>query len=303
MNRASTYLFSLFLSVLLVFSILGTALLTVVDFTITPENAVALTQENSIDQKVYDYLDKLYKDRYYTSGIPAGVYMEAIDNNWLREIIEADINDGFEVLNEHTALERKFKNEELENNIRNFFSNYADSVGAEKDEVYDRKVNAAITNAYSIIESACDVFKVRSLQQHGVISKVAKLYSRTSLFTTVLVSVMLVIALFLMFINRRDTTYVLYWAGISSIIAGIIGAVPSTCLLFTKFYDSFSIKQPQIYTAYTSAMYGFTSAVAAVMVALIVIGVAVLVLYSVVWGFKEQNKELRALQDNKLTDK
>ena len=133
MNRASTYLFSLFLSVLLVFSILGTALLTVVDFTITPENAVALTQENSIDQKVYDYLDKLYKDRYYTSGIPAGVYMEAIDNNWLREIIEADINDGFEVLNEHTALERKFKNEELENNIRNFFSNYADSVGAEKD--------------------------------------------------------------------------------------------------------------------------------------------------------------------------
>ena len=131
----------------------------------------------------------------------------------------------------------------------------------------------------------------------------AKLYSRTSLFTTVLVSVMLVIALFLMFINRRDTSYVLYWAGISSIIAGIIGAVPSTYLLFTKFYDSFSIKQPQIYTAYTSAMYGFTSAVAAVMVALIVIGVAVLVLYSVVWGFKEQNKELRALQDNKLTDK
>ena len=47
----------------------------------------------------------------------------------------------------------------------------------------------------------------------------------------------------------------------------------------------------------------FLMAVAAVMVALIVIGVAVLVLYSVVWGFKEQNKELRALQDNKLTDK
>lgn len=303
MNRASTYLFSLFLSVILVFSILGAAFCAVVNFTVTPENTVELTHENAIDQKVYDYLDNLYKDRYYTSGIPAGIYMDAIDNNWLKEIIEADIKDGFEVLNEHTALEREFKNDELEKNIRNFFSNYADSVGAEKDDIYNRKVDKAVSNAYSIIESACDVYKIKTLQQHGVIAKLAKVYSRCSLMTTLLVSAILVICLLLMFVNRKDTTYVLYWAGVSSIIAGIIGAAPCGYLLLTKFYDSFSIKQPQIYTAYTSAMYSFTYAVTAIMIALIITGIAVMTLYSVVWRFKVQTKELEAIHNNKLNDK
>ncbi|MBO4876530.1 MAG: hypothetical protein J5501_00820 [Ruminococcus sp.] len=303
MNRASTYLFSLFLSVILVFSILGAAFCAVVNFTVTPENTVELTHENAIDQKVYDYLDNLYKDRYYTSGIPAGIYMDAIDNNWLKEIIEADIKDGFEVLNEHTALEREFKNDELEKNIRNFFSNYADSVGAEKDDIYNRKVDKAVSNAYSIIESACDVYKIKTLQQHGVITKLAKVYSRCSLMTTLLVSAILVICLLLMFVNRKDTTYVLYWAGVSSIIAGIIGAAPCGYLLLTKFYDSFSIKQPQIYTAYTSAMYSFTYAVTAIMIALIITGIAVMTLYSVVWRFKVQTKELEAIHNNKLNDK
>ena len=38
-----------------------------------------------VNRIVYDYLDNLYKDRYYTSGIPAGIYMDAIDNNWLKD--------------------------------------------------------------------------------------------------------------------------------------------------------------------------------------------------------------------------
>ena len=300
MNRASTYLFSLFLSVLLVFSILGAALSAVIQVGVTADKATALSQENGLEQKVYDYLEKYYKDRSYTTGIPAEVYMDNIELNWIRELIEGNISDGFELLNAHEPFNKTISNEALERSIRDFFSDYADSVGAKKDEEYEKKVDKAIANAYSAIDSACDVFKIRSLQSHGVLRKLSSVFTRIPLVTVALSSAALVLLLALMAFNHRDTSYVLYWAGLSCIVAGIIGAVPFLYLSATKYFDSFSIKQPQIYTAYTSAMYKMTSAIIATMIAVIAIGIAVLVLYSVVWSFKEQARETQAMKEAKI---
>lgn len=300
MNRASTYLFSLFLSVLLVFSILGASLSGIIQYSVTADMAITLSQENALEQTVYDSLDKYYKDRYYTTGIPAEVYMDNIELNWIRELIESNISDGFELINGHEPFNKTVSNDALESSIRTFFSDYADSVGAKKDAEYEKKVDKAIENAYTVINSTCDVFKIRALQSHGVFSKISSVFTKIPIATMLMVSAALVLILLLMLFNHRDTSYVLYWAGVSAIVAGIIGAVPFTYLMVTKYFDSFSIKQPQIYTAYTSAMYKFTSSAIAAMIAVIAIGIAILVLYSVVWSFKEQTKETQAIKNTKI---
>lgn len=299
MNKASTYLASLFLSVLLVFGILGSAVLTVTHLSINRDKAIELSQENALEQKVYDYLDKYYKDKYNTSGIPAEVYMEAIDVNWLRELIENSINDGFEALEGQSVPKHKLTNNDLEKNIRDFLSDYADKSGVNKDSKYEKQVDKVVENAYDTIQSACDVFKIRSLQQHGVLSKLSRIFSNIPLALAVISSTTLVLILILMLVNRKDTAYVLYWTGISAVIGGIIGIAPCAYLLITKYYNSFSIKQPQIYTAYTSAMYGYTSTVTATMIAVIVIGIAIMILYSVAWGFKQQSNEINAIKKTK----
>ena len=92
--------------------------------------------------------------------------------------------------------------------------------------------------------------------------------------------------LFLIFINRKEKKTVLYWSGISAAIAGAIGMVPSIYLLSTDYFNAFSIKQPQIFAAYTSAMFKLTEAFMAASIAVCAAGITMIVLYAVIGCYK-----------------
>ena len=87
--------------------------------------------------------------------------------------------------------------------------------------------------------------------------------------------------LFLIFVNFREKKTIFYWAGISAVIAGAIGMIPSIYLLSTKYFNAFSIKQPQIFAAFTGAMFKLTEAFMAASIAVCVAGIAMIVLYTV----------------------
>jgi uncharacterized membrane protein (DUF4010 family) len=90
-----------------------------------------------------------------------------------------------------------------------------------------------------------------------------------------------------MFINRKNKVTVMYWSGISILLAGLIGGIPSIYLLTTKYYDSFSIKQPPVFTAFTSVMYKFTEAFTATNIACVVISISLIVTYAVIHDKKK----------------
>ncbi|MGB4093162.1 MAG: hypothetical protein WBK46_14685, partial [Ruminococcus flavefaciens] len=66
----------------------------------------------------------------------------------------------------------------------------------------------------------------------------------------------------------------------------------SLILLVTKFYDSFSIKQPSVFTAYTSAMYKMTEAFMAVCIACVVIGIVLTVVYTITYD-KSKHQDVK----------
>lgn len=117
--------------------------------------------------------------------------------------------------------------------------------------------------------------------------KISKLYKMRPLLTFASTGAVVLLILFLLAINRKDKKVFLYWTGISAIISGVIGTVPSAYLLATKYFNAFSIKQPQVFAAYTGAMYKITEAFMAASIALIVVGISVIVLYAV---FCSKNK-------------
>ena len=57
------------------------------------------------------------------------------------------------------------RNEKLDTVLSNFYSEYADSIGAEKDAKYDEKLSDAKSNAYKIIVEYCDIYKINAMNK------------------------------------------------------------------------------------------------------------------------------------------
>lgn len=288
MKKLSTYLVSLVISVLLVFSIIATVLTVIIRINITSEKSVQLSEDINIYSSIKDELNKYFINQYNTTGIPADVYMNAIDESYIRIVTDTFTNDMFNYLESGEKTDAEIhKNENLEKNIEEFFSDYADNNGYKKDDVYNKKISATIQNAYNIIENYCDVYKYSTLQEHGVLSKVSKIYSRLGTLMGICIGASVILIVLLILVNIKSISFVLYWTGISALIAGIFGTVPSAVLVGMKYFDSFIIKQPQVFKTFTTAMYGLAKAFMAVHIAVLSLGIFFIVIYAVLNRLKK----------------
>jgi len=283
MKKTSTYLPSIILSVLLVFSLMISAAVLLMDLNFTAGKLKNMASENNIDSKIYVEIEKYYKDKFNSSGIPGNVYMDAINDSYLKNCEEIYIEAAFEALNGNGKMNVTVpKNKELENSITDFFFDFAEKNNYQKDEKFEAKLNSAKENAYFTIGSFCDVYKFSTMSGHGVLPKLAKLYSNRMILTVCSIAVTVIIFLMLLVVKRKNKATALYWYGTSCTVAGLLGSIPGIYLVATKFFDSFSIKQAPVFTAFTSFMYKYSGYFIAVHISFIVLGAIFFVVYGLV---------------------
>ncbi len=282
MKNAVSYVFSFIVSILLIFLTLVSLICLTARSYANPENRIKqIVKEQNISHTVYTELEKYYSERYNTTGIPADIYMNAIDEEYLNNLIMNKIGEGFAALNLERYEPLDPRNEKLDTVLSNFYSEYADSIGAEKDAKYDEKLSDAKSNAYKIIVEYCDIYKINAMNKHGILRKLSPVYTKLPMITGISLIVVTVLLLILFIINLKSKLVFLYWTGISAIISGIIGAVPCIWLKATDFFSSFTIKQAQIYTAYTSTMNDITQNFMTASIITASIGAVVVIIYAV----------------------
>ncbi len=282
MKNAVSYVFSFIVSILLIFLTLVSLICLTARSYANPENRIKqIVKEQNISHTVYTELEKYYSERYNTTGIPADIYMNAIDEEYLNNLIMNKIGEGFAALNLERYEPLDPRNEKLDTALSNFYSEYADSIGAEKDAKYDEKLSDAKSNAYKIIVEYCDIYKINAMNKHGILRKLSPVYTKLPMITGISLIVVAVLLLILFIINLKSKLVFLYWTGISAIISGIIGAVPCIWLKATDFFSSFTIKQAQIYTAYTSTMNDITQNFMTASIITASIGAVVVIIYAV----------------------
>lgn len=282
MKNAVSYVFSFIVSILLIFLTLVSLICLTARSYANPENRIKqIVKEQNISHTVYTELEKYYSERYNTTGIPADIYMNAIDEEYLNNLIMNKIGEGFAALNLERYEPLDPRNEKLDTALSNFYSEYADSIGAEKDAKYDEKLSDAKSNAYKIIVEYCDIYKINAMNKHGILRKLSPVYTKLPMITGISLIVVTVLLLILFIINLKSKLVFLYWTGISAIISGIIGAVPCIWLKATDFFSSFTIKQAQIYTAYTSTMNDITQNFMTASIITASIGAVVVIIYAV----------------------
>lgn len=258
MKKPAAYIGSFIISILLVFTLIGSFAAITVN-SVKADKLIAAADENELVSMVRNELERYFNERKNTTGITADIYMDNIDEEYLSEIIQFKINSGFSTLNGNLGSEFDISNTELENSISDFFSEYAESIGYEKDNNYDVKLINAQKSAYTIIDEYCDVYKFGAMERHGILKKAALLYQKLPLIIVLCIIASAALAIILFVINIKEIKELAYWIGTSAVVAGAMGAVPCIYLLATDYFSAFTIKQPQIFTAYTTLMKDITT--------------------------------------------
>ncbi|MDE7099209.1 MAG: hypothetical protein K2O60_08700 [Ruminococcus sp.] len=264
MKSIGSYIGSFILSVLLIFALIASLAVTVVSVFAKPDNIVSLMEQKNINGIVYSELEKYFTSRQNDTGIPANVYMTAIDDELIDYVMYMEINDGFSCLRNGTQAETELyssfvrKDNSVDKALSDFYSDYAESIGYEKDAKYDEKLSEAQKNAEKVIADYCDVFKFDAMISHGIMKKLSPFYNKLPTVQLVVYGATVMLMLLMILVNIKSTSATLYWIGICSLISGIICAIPCIYLKATDYFSSFTIKQPQIYTAYTSVMISAT---------------------------------------------
>lgn len=297
MKNIGSYIGSFILSVILVFSLLLTLIMTIITSFANPDRLYDITKEKNLSNVVCTQLEKYYSQRYNATGIPTDVYMNAISEDYINNVIQTEINNAFYILINEEQTDSVI-NATLETAISDFYSDYADSIGAEKDAKYDEKLSTAKANSYKVIAEYCDVYKFDSMQKSGILAKISPFFVKIPTVALIVYGSVGVLILLLMLVNLNSIKTTLYWSGVSAVISAVIGAVPCLYLRFTDFFSAFTIKQAQIYAAYTgllnSALNGFLYAVA--------VDFAVGVICLLIYGVLVKNKKYIKNQENDLTN-
>ncbi|MBR3760861.1 MAG: hypothetical protein IKK47_07755 [Ruminococcus sp.] len=282
MKKLSAYIASLIISIFLVMLMICSTGIIIIDINVNAKRTITLSEKKNIAAKTSEQINRKFRDLSGASGIPAETYTSNLDEEYLQSVINAYINEGYNALKSDEKFSVEIpENAEMNKAIEDFFNKAADETGYEKNDDFYKKLENTKENAYKVIGDECDIYKFSALEKHGVLRPASKVYKMRPLLTFASIGGTVLMILFLIFVNFREKKTIFYWAGISAVIAGAIGMIPSIYLLSTKYFNAFSIKQPQIFAAFTGAMFKLTEAFMAASIAVCVAGIAMIVLYTV----------------------
>ena len=164
----------LILSILLVFSLLGTVGCAVgISVLHSPSQLIAQMHKQNAGQKVYDSLQTRFTTDYNTTAVPANVYMDAISVDWLEQCMEQKLTALYGADSDLLDFSA------LESSITDYFEKYAEENHYVKDDTYNEKLQETIDNGEKIISDATDLLRKDTLQKAGYLSKLEKLRTLT----------------------------------------------------------------------------------------------------------------------------
>jgi len=281
MKNAKTYIPCVLLAIILVFAVLGTGICIIADkIILNPDTCTSIIDEKELDSKVKSILDRTFKNKYNSTGIPAEVYTDVISEQWINDSLKTNIVSGFNYLNGSSdKFEMSPDFTSLDESITNFFSSYADENGYVKDSSYNDKLQKEINTAHSIIMNYTDIFKLNTLNEHGVLSQAKRYIGYLDKITYICIGVDIFCIIFLLILCIKNIREIFYWVGSSLMISSVIGLIPCVYLTSTDYFNSFVIKQEQIFTAFTSYMYSIVDSVTALEISVLAVGFLMIVIY------------------------
>ncbi|HAJ98337.1 MAG TPA: hypothetical protein DCO72_11455 [Ruminococcus sp.] len=251
MKRIPHYFLNVLFTLFLVFSLICTEMTLLVQRSALNVNMFhVVVQQEGLTDKAYDKLETYFKTRANSTGIPEAVFLRVVDKEMIYNGIMESVTQSFEYLNGNTS-EYQFTMDftEMEQSVTEFFEEYADVNGYQKDDIYQEKLTAVIEESEKEILFVVDNFKFTMLYEKGWLAKLRQVVGYLNVAVTVCLAVTIVLAVIIVFLNKKKMINIPYWLGLSAFTAGVLVSVPCFWVTHTNYFSGFVVTDPQIFSA------------------------------------------------------
>lgn len=296
MKVSEKYILNLILSILMVFSLLGTVGLSFVKNHLLNETTYTQNSEkNNIPQMAYDEINTYFTNSTDYSRIPADVYMSAISEEDVKSIINLKIQWLFDYItaeNSKTSVERIDYSyySALEKSITDYFEEFAKENNVEVDEAYNTQLQNTIDTAISEIDNYTDIYLIDLIEKTGAIEKVRKYYNLINILMYVCIAVTVLCAAIIVILTRKRIANTLYWLSISGICMSIIMLIPTLWLKISGVTNKLIIRNKCVYSAYTGFLSDSINSLLTTVMTILVISTVILIIAIVISKFTNKKK-------------
>lgn len=296
MKRPSTYIVSVILTLLLIFTGIAAMAASVAQFyALDTDTALSVVQTQKLSARVQTALETEFRQRESTTGIPAALYTEAISAEVLEPVIRDTVTNGFAYLRGETAsLGVKPDFTALEDTLRQFFADYAAAHDLEQDEAFEQAVRATIGESEETILANCDVFRFGTLNEAGVFRQAKRVIPWVGAAAIALIALSVLLAVILFVADRHEAEHGFYWCGTALLISSLLVLIPSAWLHLTRWFDRFAVKTDQTFAAVTGYLYANTRALILTAAAGILAAAVLYVIFALLYANRQKQAIVRS---------
>lgn len=286
MYKLRNYIFCVLISILLFFVFAASQAAVFTKVSVLNEKTYKDVIENKkIYNDVYSKLETDYQTKENATGIPADVYMNAVDEQTVKEIMNGCVTNAFAYINgKKDSLNYSSdynKLDPLKNSIDTFFDDYASSIKYTKDDAYYEKTAAVYEEAQKDFFETSDVYQFSTIDKAGYLKYAKKVTKYMNVGIAAIVGSAVVLIILLVVANRKNILNCLYWISISAGFSSVLYLGLCVYLKATNYFDKFAIKAPRIFNAMTGAFNKFADQLIIVNIAVLAVSFIFMLIYIV----------------------
>ncbi|MDO5150281.1 MAG: hypothetical protein Q4D76_12950 [Oscillospiraceae bacterium] len=240
---------SILVSVLLVFGIIGTAVLCFAcSAADSPDYLKGRLEKCGTAGSVYNDLMKKYDELSVQTSVPADVYKSAVSERWVSDAVFSQVDYIFALMEDENA-QPSADYSAFDEKITEYFEQYAAEKHVIKDDIYNQRLQASVDNARSVTASVIDVFHFETVRKTSLWPATVKYRPLlNTLRTYAFIADAVLLVLLIVFGSP------VYWTGVSLFSAGLISAAPSAYVLASGLIMKFTIKDYTVFTLITETL-------------------------------------------------
>ncbi len=289
MKITEKYVPNLILSILLVFSLIGTAAAMIAKYYIISEDTfMENVDENNIAELTYNEIEKYFNGSEAYSGIPADVYMSAITKEDIATIINIKISENLSLITNFDKVPMEpISYENLERSISDYFDKFAHENNVEINDDYNNQLKKTIDTAISEVDEFCDVYMLDFMYKKNIIDKAADIYIYIDPIMYIFMGLSVLCIILICGISRKKIRNAFYWISMSLICSSALMLLPTLYVKFSGLAERFIIRNETIYTAITSLISKVLNTMCVTELVMLAVG-AVLVILCAVTSKKDE---------------
>lgn len=279
MKRMEKYIPNLLLTMILVFALIGLeGIMFAKNQLMRSEPYIEAVETNDVALKSMNAIEKYFSDSESYSRIPADVYMLAITEKDVKNIIEMKINNVFDYIDGSNAeySEVQYDFSKLEKSVSDYFADFAEKNNVATDEEYNQQLQKTIETAESEINNFTDVYMLKMIEKTGAFSKLNKLYGFVNPLIYITAGLAALCIIIILFLSRNNF---FYWLSSAFLCSSVLALIPCLYFKFSGYLDKLVIRNDYIYSAVTGMLNGTLNKYIALQAGIFAVGIVLMVIY------------------------